>query len=296
MQLPSNIKKIQKFQNKSYRDIAKLNSKSKEFKTIETNTLNTKLIIISAFFGWAELHQYIDKNYTKRLSIKSKEKMIDKKLPFTCQDIDVALPLLYGDKDMYIKNPERVWIVMIGFLNGMRLEEIAQLHIDDIYQKEGIWVFDINTNPSHEGIEKLVKNNQSIRIIPVHPTLIKLGFIDYIKKMKQQKHPRPWMKLKHGNHGFGRNTAYWFNKEIKKIAEIKDVNKKTFHGTRHTFIQKAKDAKVDIHVYKAIVGHYESDIDYNTYGKAITPEQMLEELVKIEYPIIEEFFTRKLLV
>ena len=57
----------------------------------------------------------------------------------------------------------------------MRLEEISQLSVDDVYFVDGIWVFDVNANPSRNGRnDKQVKNKNAVRIVPMHNKLIEL--------------------------------------------------------------------------------------------------------------------------
>lgn len=57
----------------------------------------------------------------------------------------------------------------------MRLGEICLLRKDDIYQAEdGIWA--ILLNEKH----RTLKNKSSVREIPIHDDVIKLGFIDYV--------------------------------------------------------------------------------------------------------------------
>ena len=67
----------------------------------------------------------------------------------------------------------------------MRLEEISQLSVDDVYFVDGIWVFDVNTKPSRDGRnDKQVKNKNAVRIVPMHNKLIDLGFIEYVDSIK----------------------------------------------------------------------------------------------------------------
>ena len=63
------------------------------------------------------------------------------------------------------------WIPLIGLFTGMRINEICQLRIDDVYKDGKNYVFNIV-----ESKDTQLKSNSSERIIPVHPHLIKLGF------------------------------------------------------------------------------------------------------------------------
>jgi len=72
----------------------------------------------------------------------------------------------------------------------MRTDETSQLLIGDIIKKENVWMFSIDET---EG--KSVKTTSSIRKVPVHPTLISLGFIDYVKIIKSKGVDRVFLKF-----------------------------------------------------------------------------------------------------
>ena len=73
------------------------------------------------------------------------------------------------------------WSFLIGIFSGMRTNETAQLRIEDIIKKGNVWMISID-----EAEGKSVKTTSSIRKVPVHPTLISLGFIDYVKIIKSK--------------------------------------------------------------------------------------------------------------
>ncbi len=54
------------------------------------------------------------------------------------------------------------------------MQEILQLYLEDIYEKEGIWAFDLNENHS----DKKLKTPQSRRLVPLHNKLIELGLLE----------------------------------------------------------------------------------------------------------------------
>jgi len=57
---------------------------------------------------------------------------------------------------------------------GMRMNEICQLYKEDIKKIDNIWCFDINRDR-----DKSIKNDDSIRIIPIHQSVIDSGFIGH---------------------------------------------------------------------------------------------------------------------
>ena len=73
------------------------------------------------------------------------------------------------------------WTFLIGILSGMRTNEIAQLLVEDIIKKDNVWLINVD-----ETKDKSVKTSSSIRKVPVHQTLVSLGFLDYVKIIKSK--------------------------------------------------------------------------------------------------------------
>ena len=91
------------------------------------------------------------------------------------------LHLTKVEKDSYSK----YWVPLIGIFTGMRVGEICSLYLDNIReiggnQRKKRWVIDILEEPNRP--DKKLKNQSSRRIVPIHDTLLELGFIDFIKK------------------------------------------------------------------------------------------------------------------
>jgi integrase len=76
------------------------------------------------------------------------------------------------------------WLPLIGLLTGMRLNEMAQLRICDLRQDEnddGIWFFDVRRTGG-----RTTKTASSIRRIPLHPELERMGLLRYRTWLIQQ--------------------------------------------------------------------------------------------------------------
>lgn len=291
--LPSNLAKKEELKNKPLIEIAKENAISKQYKNLTTSSINTLIGQLHTFLEWCKVNGYIQSNLTAKLKMKDKRKKIKDRNIFDDDDIETIISkiIVPSIPKLFQRHPERLWMTLIGFYSGMRIEEIAQLHIEDIYQtkKTNIWVFDLNENINTEGEEdKKIKNLPSVRVIPIHPKLIEFGFLDYYEKTKAQGHERVFHQLKKGRDGYGRGMGDWFNREIKR--HIEEPFKKSFHSTRHTFSQQLKDLSVDEHKLNALVGHGEETISYNQYGSEYSPEVLLPELIKVQYPQFDEFF------
>lgn len=82
----------------------------------------------------------------------------------------------------------KFWLPHVGLFTGARANELCQLNPQcdiRIDKESGIWFFDITSaSEGHQEITKVVKNRVSRRRVPIHQTLIELGFLDYVAQLK----------------------------------------------------------------------------------------------------------------
>lgn len=142
----------------------------------------------------------------------------------------------------------RFWVPLLALYAGARLMEAVQLMREDIGCENDIWFIDINDD--HE--EKQVKNESSLRRIPVHPTLVQLGFIDFVKgkAVGDRLFPDVLIGPAAQRH---RYASKMFNKLLSR-AGIKGP-KKVWHSLRHSFEQACRDSRVDSAVMDQLQGH-----------------------------------------
>lgn len=291
--LPASVSKKKEFEGKTLIEATEANATlEKKYPTLKVLSINTLIGQLHTFIEWCITHGYVQTNLCRNLKMRDNRKKIAIKDTFSDTNLLEIKTNIYGKiQKLYAKQPERVWVPIIGFYQGMRLEEIAQLHLEDVYQtKLGTWVFDLNENPNKNGeFVKHIKNNPSVRVVPIHPKLIEYGFLGYCEAVKKAGHERVFYNLKLGRDGFGRGVGDWFNIQTKR--HISKSEKKSFHSARHTFIQLLKNISVDEHKVSALSGHGEEKMGYDRYGHEFFPEVLLPELIKIEYPQFEELLS-----
>lgn len=71
------------------------------------------------------------------------------------------------------------WLPLMLPLYGGRSSELVGLALSELHEDEPIPYFKIKFTD-----ERGLKNVQSIRDLPIHPELIRLGFVDYVKKIR----------------------------------------------------------------------------------------------------------------
>lgn len=256
-------------------------------KIISVSTANKYLSYIVSFFKWCEAEGYIEKSLAVGLSIKENKNTKSRpRVHYLADDLNQ----LFMHSTLYTKNlnrslsehPERVFIPLVALYQGMRVNEIAQLYIEDIKVVDGVYCIDINR--AEEG--KRLKNESSVRLIPVHAELIELGFIDFYKKQKRSGEIRLWSKLTLGLEGYSTNFRKWFGTFNRK--EITEDRTKKFHSFRHlfshTFRQLSLQDDIDHFAIKYLLGHSVSeDITVDVYSHGYSMDGLAEVLNKLTF-------------
>lgn len=108
-------------------------------KTLTISSINTMVEAVSSLFSWAMSEGLMTTNPAKNLSLKDEQAVIDKRQPLSLKDIQTLF--FSGDytPDKF-NNPAYYWCPLISLYTGMRLEEVAQLHCEDIYGRRNISV------------------------------------------------------------------------------------------------------------------------------------------------------------
>ncbi len=188
------------------------------------------------------------------------------------EDLQRILDNLKWDEDHH----DRLWVPLIGFLQGMRLNEICQLHVDDVS------LDDIPSISINDDAEKQVKNSDSYRKIPIHPKLLDLGFIEFVQGIKASGCSRLFWQLKPHRGAYGHYTGKWFQTFNRK--HVTADPKKVFHSLRHGFIDYlANNTEAKEHQIAWLVGHTNRKSQTTgRYTKPPSPAQLLPIIAMFE--------------
>jgi len=282
LNLPSNRFKYKELQDKSLLELTSLKNKTK-YKPISTTTLNKYLSRISSFFEHLVTNSFISNNPATKLRLTKTTKENKDRDAYTQDDIKKLLALdIYNSKLKFTYNtkPHLIFVPLIGLLMGMRLNEICQLYIDDIQQIDGIYCIDIN-----DKLDKRVKYPSSLRLVPIHPLLIKNGFLKYVNSLDKRKNKRVFPQLQFTqSKGYSNAMSKSFQRLNRK--HITTNPKKVFHSFRHTFINNLKQAQIPESIISQIVGHKNSSITINRYGKDYDIKLLYKTIQTIDYNIV----------
>ena len=272
VKLPPNRKRVQKYKDKSIEEILKMDIKS----TLNIKTVNTTLETISGMFEWGIREGLLEKNPAKDLTLKDDRQNIDLRNAFTDEDIKNIFFSGSYNPDNFI-NPAYYWVPLIGLYTGMRLEEICQLHTEDIIQEDGIWAFDIRTESSDGLNDKILKTKNAVRRIPIHDSLIRLGLLDYINDISRKSiRLFPELKKTDKSPKYGKQVGKQFSLFLRKCGID---GKKSFNSLRHTFSDYFKKLNLHNDVFRQIFGHEADKLAAKQYGSKFSVKQCYDELI-----------------
>ncbi|EHH03346.1 phage integrase [Agrobacterium tumefaciens CCNWGS0286] len=259
-------------------------------------TVNRYLSSLGAFCNWLVAHGYIDINPTEGMSLAKEKKKST--LPFTNDQMNALFrsPLFAGcqsaDEWRNVAKPgnvkirdHRYWVPLIMLYSGARPAEIAQLAIDDVREEHGYWIMHITTEGDGD---KSVKTAGSMRVVPVHKELIKLGFLDYHAGMKKAGQSRLFPLAERNSRGqmiadFSRE----FGRYLIRIG-MKNGRGLSLYSFRHGVADALRRAGYLDEQFGFILGHTKASTT-GIYG--ILPQGVLEQRVElvnaIAYPLLD---------
>ena len=191
--------------------------------------------------------------------------------------------------------PHYYWLPLIAILSGARLNELSQLYLDDIVQTETdkeIWYFDFNLNQPDktEETDKSLKTANSIRVVPLHPLLIKLGLPEYVAALRKAGYVRLFPELKRDEvKGYGKPAGSWFNERfLGERLKIERNGKKTFHSLRHGFLTAAERLDIPERVINQISGHQRGETQSSTrYMKDRSAVELQGVINQFHFPCLD---------
>jgi integrase len=264
-------------------------AKTAEVERMSDRNVNKILGFVRAFWNWAEAeYDDVPGNPFNRMNLRVKSKARDERLPFSMPQLQKILnaPLFTGCKSEkswltpgnHVPADQGIyWVPLIGLFTGARAGEIIQLLVDDIKAEGGVLHFNI----TDDGEEQEVKTDTSLRTIPVHPILRKLGFEKFVAAQRK-KGTRLFPDFPKAADGYY-STAY--SPRYKRFLERIDVKmpKITFHSFRHSFEDACLNSRIPIEFTNALQGHAGSGMAAR-YGTGIVRLRLLsEEMEKLNY-------------
>ncbi len=175
-------------------------------------------------------------------------------------------------------------MVLICLWSGCRREEAAQLFLNDIQEAEGVHFFNLTDEGEGQGLKCPTQNR---RKVPVHSSLVSLGFLQYVDSLRQAGETKLFPTLKKQKTTLADATGKWYARLLKRVG-LRDKSL-VLHGLRHTFITRLSDIGVSEKVKRVLVGNAGRGVHDRVYNhSARVPLRLLQDgIEKLRY---EEVF------
>jgi integrase len=294
---PSNVTKRKPYRDlKSFRERIEAVTASDDRQVLDPVTINGKYLTpLRQIFEWHRgvepdlANPFEDINVPKPKRRDPKKKRRD----FTKDEITrlFSLPMFVGSEGpsgqpLYERGQVkiddwRVWVPLIAFFTGMRLNEACGLAVADIRRIDDVDLFHVRDEVEGQSLKSIAAR----RMVPIHDELIDLGFLRFVGRQRAAGRTRLFEELEEDEVGyFSTGPSQWLGRLIDRIEDDNpdDPGTLTFHSTRHTVVTRLRVAGVPEDVRKEIVGHEQGEV-HGGYGSFPLP--LLKEAVnKIAHP------------
>ncbi|MCA1498968.1 site-specific integrase [Bradyrhizobium sp. NBAIM14] len=173
---------------------------------------------------------------------------------------------LGGERPIGGKGEAAFWLPLLALFSGARLSELAPLTVDDLKVDAASGVR-FMTIIEDEEAGRGVKTEQSVRAVPVHPELVRIGLVDFVHRVRAcgGASARLFPLLTPGpKGGFGEAFSKWFGR-YKRTLGVENPSS-VFHSFRHGFKDALRAAGVQEDVNDALTGHSGGNAVARGYG------------------------------
>ena len=174
------------------------------------------------------------------------------------------------------------FILLLVWYTGARREEICKLKLDDIFENKVLDVPYLFIRPTDTG---RIKCKSSMRKIPIHDELIRLGFLAYVNALRvegetllfPEMYPSGGSKRKVGDVFY---KIWWIY--IRPLVPNL-LPGQAMHAARHTVSDALKQAGIDLEHRNDYLGHSQKALGEgaSTYSEPAALQRMKEMVEKI---------------
>lgn len=263
------------------------------FAKISAGTVNKQLGAVQAIAGWGRHNGLVpeDAPWTDVFAEMRLEEEQSRREPFDAHELQT----IFNDElftELKVpagaKGAAGVWLPLLALFGGARQGEYAGLRVSDVREDEQTRVM-LMWFASDRKAGPRLKTKSSERVVPIHPELIKLGFLDYVAmRHKEGEHAWLFPTIAPDQKGALSAWAKWWGRYLRTHIGVRDTSR-VFHSFRHGFTDRARSAGVDAELRKALMGHADDNSVSGGYGA----KRMLERwgartldaaIKKISYP------------
>lgn len=190
------------------------------------------------------------------------------------------------------ENEDQFWFVIVALFTGARRNAATTLQYGDIINKDGIDCIQFRRNHPI----KMLKNDESERLVPIAKQLLDLGFVEYVKRRKTKLKAKDTDFIfpncqRPKDDGFNTNIVQKGFLQYVKNLGIKqpDGDKYDFHSLRNNATEILEKAGVSQIYINKIIGWKGQNTMQQHYSKRRLDE-IKTEVDKLRYDFLQTEF------
>jgi len=217
---------------------------------LKYSTLDTRFRCVKAVFAFAVTEGYIDNDPAYKITIEKpkgsfvEEQQVKRR---TFSPAEMVTLFDAAENRNWRDRVENMWFLRLLTYTGARPEELAQLAAVDVVTIGGRKCLSL-----HDAGANRVKNLASIRKVPIHPELVRLGFLDFAKAAGN----RPYLFTSLEPDGKKRRYGRMRGRLTLLIdGKVSDDPRLVPYSLRHGFKDAMRLAGAPEEVVEQIMGH-----------------------------------------
>lgn len=247
---------------------------------------------IQAMLGFAFQERFISFNASAGIKVDGYSKSSDRR-PFSHDELSklFALPLFtqpwsIARSKAAVSDATLRWLFLLALFTGGRIEELGQILLADLKREGRVWYVDIDDyiDPANHEAIKRVKTEASIRLLPLHPRLVALGFIERVEALRAAGETKLFPDLTPDS--LDVQTKGASRRAGRTIDKISVDPRLVFHSFRHTFKDLCRDADIPIDVHDQLSGHAPANAG-GRYGFGRAVAKLAQHLSRLKLEMVD---------
>lgn len=284
--LPKNGTKFSRNEGRSLVDLIRAEDAGEP---ISGKTQDKYFTMFRGFLMWAVDEELLPKMPGPAVKVvRAKDESEDRRRPYSRDQLRTIFssPIFTGCKSdarrstggSLVLRDSAFWMPLVALYSGMRMGEIAQLLVADVRGENEVLYFDVNKDE-----DKTLKTSTSRRRVPVHATLLEIGFEKYVASLRAKGTKRLFPDLEPGADGYySAKFSKWWGRYGKAIGF--HTPKTVFHSFRHNFKDALYAADVSETAARQLMGHKDNS-PHGGYGTGLPLQNLKEAIDRIDYKI-----------
>ncbi|TWA87120.1 phage integrase family protein [Azospirillum brasilense] len=298
--LPAHRSKKPAFKGKTLADLVAMTKADPSLETLAAKTVKKYANLVSSFFGWAVAQGFVTENIASAV-YKAPKRTVRRNAERDAWSAEqlrtlFSSPIYAGSKSTarrsepgaFIVRDADWWLPVLGLFHPCRLEELAQLRVEDVKEEDGTMFFDIRADDTDDDDGKApgrrLKSLAAVRKVPVHHVALELRFKEYVAERRRKGDVMLWPELEPG--GIARRYGFAYSKRFGRYRKAVGLDGVDFHAFRHNAITALVRAKVHPDIISALSGH-EVPGERGRYSKGADLPDLKAAIDSIQYAGID---------